>query len=825
MPEPARASRRSGVFPPHARRTGRSARNWLAPLALSFLGLVGGCGRATPERVVLVTVDTLRADHVGAYGHAPARTATMDGLARRGVRFETALSPVPLTLPSHTSLMTALEPPRHGVRHNSIFSVPGELPLLAERMRAGGFGTAAFVGALVLDGRFGLSRGFDVYDEQMGDRHSGLVGFAERPADRVVDAALAWVATAPPKFFLWVHFYDPHALYQPPPAYALSFASQPYDGEIAFTDVQLGRLLAGIDARFGAEGTLVAVTADHGESLGEHGEPTHSYSLYDATQRIPLILAGPGLPAGATVSEVVRLVDVAPTILSLVGLPPLDGVDGEDLLPLVRGAGGAPRTAYLETLATQLDMGWAPLFGLRDRTSLFIRAPRNELYDVIADPRELRNLAAEDPTRVAAAEGELDRILARAVPLEASVELDAADRARLESLGYVVPTADDLARAGAGATGPDPKDEMPVIVAMNRATELLQKGRPREAFEILRAEGDRGSYLLSLRAMAALAAGIPAEAERDARLAAESSPNRDDLAVLLGDALLLQGRLDEAETSFERARTIAPQLARPVIGLGRVSEARGDRSAAIRRYRDARDTQQMREESLEATWRLAAVLLENGDETEADALLAGLPAAAADGEVAAFRIAQAELAVGRLEAAVARLERAAAAYPNSVGIQSLAGAALDRAGRLSAALAARERALALSPDSPGAQNDLAWALVGSGGDLERALVLAEKAHAAAPEVPELVDTLALVRLRRGEPRRALEILDAAMRDGARSPLLDLRRADVLDALGRPDEARRAFRRATAGLAEPYPGWAAGASEIARRLGLPWPPKG
>lgn len=239
-----------------------------------------GCARerSGPSRVVVVTIDTLRADHLGSYGNAHARTPVLDGLAREGVRFDAAFSPAPLTLPAHATLLTGLDPDRHGVRHNGVFTLAPEIPSLPERLRAAGFGTAAFVGAFVLDRRFGLARGFDVYDDAMGGRRSGrsVVGFAERRADAVVDAFLGWLESAPDRFFAWVHVYDPHADYDPPAGFSLGFAGRPYDGEIAFVDSQLGRLFAALDARFDPADTLVVVTSDHGEALGEHGEPTHS---------------------------------------------------------------------------------------------------------------------------------------------------------------------------------------------------------------------------------------------------------------------------------------------------------------------------------------------------------------------------------------------------------------------------------------------------------------------------------------------------------------------------------------------------------------------
>ena len=433
--------------PPHRRRfpVASAHRSFAAHLIAlgTLVPLVpAGCGsgpQPAPERVVLVTIDTLRADRVGCYGATAGHTPQLDALAAQGVRFAVAISPAPLTLPAHASLMTALDPPGHGVRHNSIHRLDATLPTLAERMRAAGHATAAFVGAVVLAERFGLGRGFDVYDDDMGERTSGVVGYAERRANRVVDAALAWVREAPARFFLWVHFYDPHATYDPPPGFASAFASRPYAGEIAFVDAQLGRLIAGIEERWSAEGLLIVVTSDHGESLNEHGEATHSYTIYDATQRVPLVMRGPGLPAGRVIEAPVRLIDVAPTLLGLVGAQPLTEATGRDLRPLIAGAERAGRVAYIETLATQLDYRWSPLLGLRTARFKYIRAPRPELYDLEADPDETSNLAADEPDRVASFERALEERLVGARPAVSAGDLSPADRERLQSLCKGIP--------------------------------------------------------------------------------------------------------------------------------------------------------------------------------------------------------------------------------------------------------------------------------------------------------------------------------------------------------------------------------------------------
>ncbi len=547
-----------------------------------------GCsapGDAPVDRVILVTLDTVRADYIGSYGATQAHTPNFDTVAAEGVRFDVAISPTPLTLPSHASLMTALDPPAHGVRHNGIHRLSGEIPTLAGRLRAAGFATAAFVGALVLDARFGLDRGFDVYDDTMSGRLSGRVGYAERTADAVADAALAWLDRAPERFFLWLHFYDAHAGYDPPPGFASAFASRPYQGEIAFVDSQFGRVLAGIRSRWPDGGTLLVVTADHGESLGEHGEATHSYSVYDATQRVPLLMSGPGLPRARVVAEAVRLVDVAPTVIGLAGAEPLPEVEGLDLLPLIMGHEGDERVAYVETQATRLDYGWSPLLGVRTSRFKYIRAPRPELYDLEGDPGELHDVASTSPEEVA----RLDRLLANRLVTGSvsrednrpSVGLSDSDRERLRSLGYVIPRTDASTDSDPHATvGPDPKDAIGLLRMLDEAQRDVDAGRLAAALARLEHSENEGTAVRAMRASIAVATGDFASAERDARAVLATQGDRPDVLLILGRAHAGQGRLEEARAAIEASLLLDPASESAWGFLGRVLEALGRTEAA-----------------------------------------------------------------------------------------------------------------------------------------------------------------------------------------------------------------------------------------------------
>jgi Flp pilus assembly protein TadD len=636
----------------------------------ALAGLALACGRPEAvERVVLVTIDTLRADHVGCYGASGAATPTLDGLAARGVRFETAISPAPITLPSHATVLTGQDPPRHGARHNGQFELAADVPTLAEALRAEGFATAAVVSAFVLDGRFGLARGFDLYDDRLGLATSAglVIGVESRSAERSVDAALAWLDGAPERFFLWLHLYDPHADYLPPEPWATRFQGRPYDGEIAYADSELGRLLAGIAERFGAEGTLVIATSDHGESLGEHGERTHSLAVYDATQRVPLVLAGPGLPRGRVVkAPIARLADIAPTVLALAGLPPLAETDGASLLPAIAGRETAPRVAWVETLATQLDFGWSPLLGVRTATHKYVRAPRPELYDITADPHELVNRAAEEPDRlaeldalVAAREGAGSRAAQRAVSDE--------ERARLAALGYVESGEAPTTQLGV-VGGRDPKDELPKLGPLFEAMALLAHDRPREALARLVAFDGLGFDLELLRARAALESGELALARRAAERAFGLS-RRAPALVLLGEVAAAEGDAGRARAAFEHALALDPEHAPARVALARLDEAAGRRDAARRGYETARE---LPVPDPEAFWRLAALDIEEGRFDSARALLAALPQGEVRKPRAAVRLARAERSAGRPELARTRVAGALRSYPRSEELQRLA---------------------------------------------------------------------------------------------------------------------------------------------------------
>jgi len=612
----------------------------------------------------LVTIDTLRADRVGSYGAVHAHTPVLDTIAASGVRFELAISPAPLTLPAHTSLMTALDPPSHGVRHNSIYRLGDGIPTLAERLHEAGYRTGAVVGAVVLDGRFGLNRGFDHYDDAIAGEASATVGYSERRADAVVDRAVAWVETAPERFFLWVHFYDPHADYAPPPGFASAFASDPYAGEIAFVDAQLGRLLAALAERGPVEETLLVVTSDHGESLGEHGESTHAYTLYDATQRVPLLMRGSGLPQGRVVRDLVGLVDVAPTLLALVGAPPLEATDGVDLATAIKGRASADRRIYSETMATFLDYAWSPLWAVRTAHHRYVRAPRAELYDLRDDIGEERNLASDRPKLAAELEAWLSS-RARVAPATGARlhrPLDDSERDQLRSLGYVVPDSDRPTTALPDAvTAVDPKDEIAVLRVLGQVQSDVDAGQLQRALARLASIESDGTAVAALRAAILVATADYTSAEADARRVLATQPGRSDLWIVLGRALAGQDRLEEAREAFATAARLEPNALEGHLFLGRADSETGRASDAVAAFERAHAIDPS---AAEPTWRLALAYFEDGKAAQAAAILAEAERAGVEfGPAVTARIASQEARSGAIDRAAARVRRARERFP------------------------------------------------------------------------------------------------------------------------------------------------------------------
>jgi arylsulfatase A-like enzyme len=488
----------------------------------------------TPPSILLVTIDTLRADHVGCYGDANARTPTLDGLAAAGVRFDEARSHVPLTAPSHATILTGVLPPRHGVRGNGLFHLAADAPALAVALRGVGYHTAAVVSSVVLDRATGLDRGFETYDDNQRRGPKQAFQYLERGASQIEEASRSVLDGLQAPFFLWIHFYDPHAPWVAPRPFSLRPDGSGYDAEIAFADAAFGNVVQAARARAGGE-LVVLATSDHGESLGEHGENQHGFTLHRGVLRVPLVMAGPGLPRGQTVSATVGLVDIAPTLAELAGVE-LPGASGRSLLRFCRNgrpdASAEDAALWEETLHPLYDSGWAPLRGLLDHRWHFIEAPRPELYDRAADRDDRTNLAGEKNQGIV--DDLRERLRKLGTALSDTPEPDATPavtpeekerRERLASLGYVSsPTP--VSPAGGRL---DPKDGLPGFLAIEEAERAIERGDAARARDL-----------------------VTPFISRD--------PNNPRLWHTLSKAKMLLGDLDGAKDAIERAIGLSPSF-------------------------------------------------------------------------------------------------------------------------------------------------------------------------------------------------------------------------------------------------------------------------
>jgi arylsulfatase A-like enzyme/Flp pilus assembly protein TadD len=463
----------------------------LLPVALACV--LAGCGwfgrsraftleRSADQNVLLVTIDTLRADALSSYG-GPAQTPNLDRLASEGARFTFAHAQTVVTLPSHTSILTGEYPYEHGMRDNSGFRVRPGTATLATRLKPLGFATGAFVGGFPLTKRFGLTPGFDVYDDQMPETRGAIeISMPERPADAVVTRAVDWIGRQPTKFFAWVHCYDPHSPYRPPAPFASQYSSQPYYGEVAFVDSALGPLFDRLKTL--PRPTLVIVTADHGEGLGDHGELTHGMFAYEATLHVPLIVARvvPGEsspPRSLVIDSPVRHVDIAPTVLDAIGAQPDSSLHGASLGAVIDGD-RADRPSYFEAMTYNLVRGWAPLRGVLQGRDKYIDLPIPELYDLGADPKEAANLANGRRDRLQVLTNLL-RTYNVAPPDRPGQESPEA-AAALRSLGYVSGSAPVRA---VYTEADDPKRLVDLDRDLHTASDLFQNGRTDEGIALV----------------------------------------------------------------------------------------------------------------------------------------------------------------------------------------------------------------------------------------------------------------------------------------------------------------------------------------------------
>ena len=654
--------------------------------------LVSETAGAADVNVLLITIDTLRADRLSCYAANRGPTPVIDALAARGVLFERAFAHNPTTLPSHANILSGMTPLFHGVSENSKSKFPPECPTMTGDLKARGYATGAFIGAFPLDSRFGLDRGFDVYDDTFSSKPAFEGAFKERRASEVVKAAAAWLSCQPGKWFCWVHLWDPHAPYAPPEPFFTQYRDDPYSGEVAYVDSQLGVLFGELERRQLKDKTLIILTADHGESLGEHGEMTHSYFAYNSTLHVPLIIAAPGV-APRRVAANVGHVDILPTVCDILGIKLRPILQGRSLAALMKSDRAQDRALYFESLEPYLNKGCAPLRGFIRGRMKFMDSPIPEVYDLGIDFVESKNLAPKSD--LVALRKELDRMkkaLSSPLAERGGRVADGQTLERLRSLGYA---ASPLSQPKA-SYGPadDVKSIFPFQQRLERAIFLADDGRVedsiRELAALVRDKKDFTPAYVYL-SQTLMAQGRADEAVQTLDEGVRSNPGNYALLSAFGMLLVLSRQDDRAEAILEKALAVIDFDPDAWNNLGGVRMRKGDYDKALECFDRA--------VSLDATFALA---------------------------YSNIGMVRMTLYFGKgrnpddLALAVRNLRRAVSLDPGLIPAQRALGAASMTSGNVDEAIDAWEKAVAANPKDDFSTYNLGLAYFNK-GDKARAL--------------------------------------------------------------------------------------------------------
>lgn len=538
--------------------------------------------------IILITIDTLRADHLGCYGYDSIKTPHIDGLAKDGILFSNAYSPSPLTFPSHVSIMTGQYPIQHGIQNNGTFILQDSSNTLAEILQKKNYRTGAIVSSYVLASHFGLDQGFDNYDDYFFQKKGDIQDFSqnERIGKAVTDIAKKWLQKNHKKpFFLWVHYFDPHSLYEPPPPFDNLYKENPYDGEIAYTDKCLGVLLEEINKLSLLENTCIILVGDHGEGLWEHNEQTHGLFIYNTTLHVPLIMSYPKLfQKGNKVASLVKTVDIMPTILEILGIKP-EGffIEGASLVHFLTGEDkDMKRDLYCESQYPKLNLNWAPLEGIVTFDGWkYIYAPKPELYNLKEDPQEKKNLLSKNPQKAKSLHGRLMSLKkdlfekSQAREDAKSVELSPETRERLSSLGYISygGSSDEALEEQNNHSLPDPKDKAHLLAMVDEARSLEVKGQFEKAIqkyeEILKQDPDNKMALFPAGLIYANT-GKPEKALGIFQKLVELDPENYDTKNSLGLTYDFLGMPEKAIQEYKEALQINPKVAYIHYNLGNV---------------------------------------------------------------------------------------------------------------------------------------------------------------------------------------------------------------------------------------------------------------
>ncbi|MBM3284516.1 MAG: tetratricopeptide repeat protein [Candidatus Aminicenantes bacterium] len=671
--------------------------------------------------IILITVDTLRADRLGCYGFPRVETPAIDSFAARGVKFENCIAPTPLTLPSHTSLLTGTLPLFHGIRDNGGFVVPPELKTMAEVFKEQGYATAAFVGAYVLDSKWGLDQGFDYYFDRFDLSKFEKISLAtvQRPANEVIEEALKWLdGNKKKKFFAWIHLYDPHTPYEPPSPFDARYPNHPYLGEIAFTDSELARLWKYLEEEGLTDNLFLIFASDHGESLGEHEEATHGFFVYKAAIHVPLIFVTPFERfQGLSVPQVVSLIDVMPTMLEMAGFPSPPEVQGKSLLPrFFRPAKDDDTYAYAETFYPRFHFGWSELKSFQDRRFKLIISPDPELYDLELDPDEMKNLVPIEPKLLASLEKRATRFIAAASQNAYELDfrkIDEETREKLAALGYVGSFTDSARLEGKKLA--NPKDKIGVFNELSRAREMGMSGKADEAIQIIKT--------------------IIAE-----------DPDISDAYFALGNIYFKQRNFEEAIAAFEQALERKPDDSFCVINIANSYQMMGQPAEAERFVIDylKKGFSDSQLYYLLGTLNYNQKKYDEAIKYYSECLSLNADSAASHNALAAIYILREDL-----ERAQEHIDEAMALNPTLTNLNYNLAQILEKRGEIRKAMDAYLRELEHSPAHFKASFNLSR-LYRQTGDVDSEEHYLEQTIAAAPEFPLSYFYLARICLNRGE---------------------------------------------------------------------------
>jgi arylsulfatase A-like enzyme/tetratricopeptide (TPR) repeat protein len=729
--------------------------------------------------LVIITLDTTRADHLAAYGSKDVETPALDRLAREGVLFEQAMTSAPLTLPAHSTIFTSRFPPEHGVRDNGGFFLGPEQTTLAEMLGPLGFKTGGFIAAYVLDGKWGIAQGFETYfdDFDRAKMRGKSLGEIQRPANEVVDKALPWMDSVKDQpFFAWLHFYDPHTPYAPPEPYRTKYKGRPYKGEVAFTDSQVGRVVEFLESRGLLEKTVIAVLGDHGESLGDHGEDAHGFFIYEAVTRVPFIIRAPVASArGRRVADPVRTVDLLPTALELMSLPPAQQIEGKSLVPLMTGAAvELGLEGYAESMYPLHHYGWSDLRAMRSGRFKVIDAPRPELYDIETDPYEKVDIYQQRRTvgdQMIARLREIEQGFEKVETALPPTDVDPEVRARLAALGYVgsfVATANDPR-----TTRADPKDKFALFNLLGEARDLAPtEGSFPKVTAILRKvlaeDPDVVDAWFSL-GNAYFKERRYRESIEYFRRALVLKPDYDLAVMNIAAAYRQLGDDDAALAGFERYLTLDPKDAYVRYQMGEIWLDRGQLDRAEKLFREALE---MDDHVAPAKNSLAAIAFKRGDFETASRLAREALELRSDVRLAHYNLALIAEARGDLETAEREYLEELDLHPETYKAAFNLSRVYAQMGEKQLEMDALRQALDGNPNFADGHFFLARALLASGGDVDEAARLAREGLKLAPDsemAPLGHYVLADVYNRRGRPGEAAREVALARSLEARRP--------------------------------------------------------